>query len=139
LDTDVLSLIQQESQPAYGRLAARLRRHPPETIAATIISFQEQVLGWLSFLNRSRRQEHLLLAYAKLDGIRRYYSLANVLPFDEAALGHFISLKRQEIRLGTMDLRIASIALATGSVLVSRNLRDFRRVPNLVVEDWTAE
>ena len=35
-----------------------------------------------------------------------------------------------------MDLRIAAVALENGGVLVSRNLRDFRRIPNLTVEDW---
>ena len=36
-----------------------------------------------------------------------------------------------------MDLRIASIALVTDSILLSRNLRDFRQVPVLSVRDWT--
>jgi tRNA(fMet)-specific endonuclease VapC len=36
-----------------------------------------------------------------------------------------------------MDLRIASIALATGMTVLTRNLVDFQRVPNLNVEDWT--
>jgi tRNA(fMet)-specific endonuclease VapC len=36
-----------------------------------------------------------------------------------------------------MDLRIASISLATRSTLLSRNLRDFERVPGLDVEDWS--
>lgn len=36
-----------------------------------------------------------------------------------------------------MDLRIACIALVTSSTLLSRNLRDFRKVPGLAVEDWT--
>lgn len=38
----------------------------------------------------------------------------------------------------TMDLRIASIALIANATLLTRNLRDLRQVPNLVVEDWTA-
>lgn len=35
-----------------------------------------------------------------------------------------------------MDLRIASIVLANGATLLSRNLRDFDRVPGLRVENW---
>lgn len=36
----------------------------------------------------------------------------------------------------TMDLKIASIAIATSATLLSRNTRDFERIPNLHVEDW---
>jgi tRNA(fMet)-specific endonuclease VapC len=43
-----------------------------------------------------------------------------------------------KIRIGTMDLRIAAIALTHGATLLSRNLVDFKRVPELEVEDWTA-
>ena len=42
----------------------------------------------------------------------------------------------QKLRIGTMDLKIASITLVRRSTLLSSNLRDFQCVPGLVVEDW---
>lgn len=45
-------------------------------------------------------------------------------------------VRRQKIRLGTMDLKIAAIALIHDSTLLSANLRDFQQVPNLRAEDW---
>ena len=44
---------------------------------------------------------------------------------------------RWKMRVGTMDFRIAAIALAHDALLLSRNLTDFRKVPGLRVEDWT--
>ena len=36
-----------------------------------------------------------------------------------------------------MDLKIASIAMANEAILVSGNIKDFERVPDLTVQDWT--
>jgi len=47
------------------------------------------------------------------------------------------NLRHQHIRLGTMDLRIASIALSQDAIFFTRNTSDFNKVPNLKVEDWT--
>ncbi|MEH1826617.1 MAG: type II toxin-antitoxin system VapC family toxin [Nostoc sp.] len=44
---------------------------------------------------------------------------------------------RQRIRIGTQDLRIAAITLSVNSILVTRNHKDFEKVPNLRLEDWT--
>jgi tRNA(fMet)-specific endonuclease VapC len=60
-----------------------------------------------------------------------------VLPFDAAALADFHYLRQQKVRIGTRDLRIAAIARSRSLTLVTRNLSDFGRVPNLKTEDWT--
>ena len=50
----------------------------------------------------------------------------------------FEQLQKQHIRIGTMDLKIAAIAIANNATLLSRNLKDFSKVPGLKVEDWAA-
>jgi tRNA(fMet)-specific endonuclease VapC len=138
LDTDHLSVLQGEEQPACDRLVARLRQLPPEDVATSIVSFHEQVQGWLAYLNRARKLEQVVKAYAELETIWRSFLKMNVLPFSAEAQTEFVELRRQCRRLQTMDLRIASVAITTSSTLLSRNLRDFRQVPGLTVEDWTA-
>jgi tRNA(fMet)-specific endonuclease VapC len=45
-------------------------------------------------------------------------------------------LRAARIRIGTCDLKIASICLVDGATLLSRNLADFTQVPSLHVENW---
>lgn len=137
LDTDHLTILLRQGEHASDRLLKRLGDLPPDDVATTIVCFQEQIAGWLGFLNRAKSDAVLFRAYAELDSVIRWFSRMNVLPFDEAALDRFKSLLKQCRRVGTLDLRIASIALTTDSTLLSRNLRDFRLVPELRVEDWT--
>ena len=61
-----------------------------------------------------------------------------LLDFDSAAAAIVQQLQQQHIRIGTMDLKIASITLAHEATLLSRNVKDFQKVPGLLVEDWTA-
>jgi tRNA(fMet)-specific endonuclease VapC len=46
-------------------------------------------------------------------------------------------MKRRKLKLGKMDLRIAATVLERAAILVTRNVRDFQRVPGLRTEDWT--
>jgi tRNA(fMet)-specific endonuclease VapC len=59
------------------------------------------------------------------------------MPFDESAMDELLRLQQHRVRIGINDLRIAAIGKANGVKLLSRNLRDFRQVPHLGVEDWT--
>jgi tRNA(fMet)-specific endonuclease VapC len=66
------------------------------------------------------------------------YCRIPVLGFDAPAAVMFQRLRRTRLRMGTMDLKTAAIALSHEATLRSRNLVDFGRVPGLHVEDWTA-
>lgn len=61
----------------------------------------------------------------------------DVLTFDQGAGTTYTRLISSKIRVRTMDLRIASIALSRNLILLTRNKQDFIKVPGLVSEDWT--
>jgi len=122
-----LSVLQWREGPTCSRLRARLRQLSPDDVATTILSFQEQVQGWLAYLNRARGPEQIVLAYAKLEEIWRWFLKMNVLSFGKEAQARFTELRRQCRRLQTMDLRIGSVALVSNATLLTHNIRDFAK------------
>ena len=138
LDTDHLTIMQQRIQPERDRLRARLDQLAPDDVGTTIVSYQEQMQGWLAYLSRARTADQIVHAYAELDAMRRSFSKMNVIPHTAEAQELFAEFRRQRIRIATLDLRIACIAIASDYTLLSRNLRDFGQIPGLKVDDWTA-
>ncbi len=137
LDSDHLSFLQKKQQPEFDRLSARLDEIPEEEVCTTIVNFQEQVLGWTSYLGRARTRPAIVKAYRELLLIESYYRDFDLLPFDDSAQECFEDLRRQKIRIPTMDLRIACVTMANGGTLLTRNVRDFRQVPGLTYDDWS--
>lgn len=137
LDTDVLTIVQDTEDTNYRVLANRLDA-AGDDIYTTIISFEEQVRGWMARIAGAKSHERQVIAYWRLQRLLDDYRSRPLLPFKDAAAYQFETLRRQKIRIGTMDLRIAAIALVNDAILISRNLVDFQKVPGLRVEDWTA-
>ena len=139
LDTDCLSLLERKSGAEFYRLSEKLSSFPPDEIVTTIITFEEQMRGWMAFLAKANTIEKQISAYGKLGRFLENYRYIPTLQFDEKAGKVFQQLKSQKIKVGTMDLKIASITIAQKSLLISRNLSDYDKIPNLRVEDWTKE
>jgi len=138
LDTDHFSLLQNERFAGSTMLKSRLVQMPVGEVKVSIISFQEQMQGWLAWINRAKKPDEVLRGFHDLQECFRFYSAFDVLRFDQAAMDEFMKFKQQRIRIGTSDLRIAAIAKSNGVKLLTRNLGDFRLVPGLDAEDWTA-
>jgi tRNA(fMet)-specific endonuclease VapC len=138
MDTDHITILQRQSGTEFASLARHIGDHDPADIAFSVVSFHEQVMGCHAYLNRARRREDVIRGYAMLDQTLRNYSVAPVLGFDSTAADKLKTLETQSLRVATMDLRIAAIALTNGLILLTRNVRDFGKVPGLVTEDWTA-
>ncbi len=135
LDTDHMTAIERDGS-AGQQLRVRLRAATPESIATTIISYEEQTRGWLSTMAKARTPDMQVEVYRRLKKHLETYCRIPVVDFDEQAADVFRRLKQARIRIGTMDLKIASIALSNDATLLTRNLSDFNRVPNLRAENW---
>lgn len=136
LDTDHITLVDRGGQEGRN-IRDRLAMLPEGQVAASVISYEEQMRGWLSAINAIRNVDRQIDAYLRLERFLDYYCGMTLLPFNVAAAEQFQRLWVTRIRVGTMDLKIASIALANSATLLSRNLSDFSKVPGLVVEDWS--
>ena len=137
LDTDCLSLLERQTGSAYLRLHSKLDEFPSDEIATTIVTFEEQMRGWMSYLAKMRSIDEQVFAYETLKQYFDYFKTLIIIDFDKKAANVFRELRTQKVRIGAMDLKIASIAISNDAILISRNLKDFTKVPNLAVQDWT--
>jgi tRNA(fMet)-specific endonuclease VapC len=137
LDTDHVSLLQRPESPEGQAIVQRLRASADRDIATTVVTVEEQMRGWLAAIARHREPEQQSAYYDKLVAFIRFFDRWRIVPFQEAAVHVFRDLRQARVRVATTDLKIAAIAIAADAMLLSRNLRDFQRVPGLRVEDWT--
>jgi tRNA(fMet)-specific endonuclease VapC len=136
LDTDHLSVLERGGAAAE-RLRQRLQGFPATEVAATVVSYEEQTRGWLSYPAKARSLEEQVKACGYFQRQLRVFCAVPLIAFDTAAAAIALQLQRQRILIGTMDLKIASITLAQEATLLSRNTSDFQKVPGLHTEDWT--
>jgi tRNA(fMet)-specific endonuclease VapC len=133
LDTDMLVLFQEGHPTVRGRVLA----HPLSELATTVITVEEQLSGWYTLLRRAKKRTQLARTYQRLAETVELLSHFKILSFTEPAIERFEQLKAQKLGVKHMDLRIAAIVLEHGGRIVTRNLRDFRRVDALEIEDWS--
>ncbi len=136
LDTDHMVVLKYSHGPEHATLSAKMAASPDQHFVTTCVTLEEQLRGWLALLKRSNDPSRQVSPYEELNKLIDYFARWTRLDFDDQAADQFKQLRRQRIRIGTMDLKIAAIALVHGSIVLSANLRDFQQVPNLHVEDW---
>jgi tRNA(fMet)-specific endonuclease VapC len=139
LDADHISELQYPNSVRGAALLRRLDAVDSDQVITAIVTFEEQMRGWLAMINKQPAGISQVDAYTNLVEVMQFYRTWILLPFDRLAAEEFHQLKSQKIRIGTMDLKIAAIVLARQGTLLSANLRDFRQVPNLSVENWLSD
>jgi tRNA(fMet)-specific endonuclease VapC len=133
LDTDHISLLQR----GHIQVTEHLDAVPDERVAASVISYEEQLRGRLALVRGAQVPDKLALAYIRLREMQRFFCAIRLLDFDLRATETYASLRKQHRRLGKMDLRIAATVLSCEGILVTRNHVDFGQIAGLSLEDWT--
>ncbi|MCY7283821.1 MAG: type II toxin-antitoxin system VapC family toxin [Cyanobacteria bacterium CAN_BIN43] len=134
LDTDHVTLFQHN----HPQIIQRARTVGNANLFVTTVTLEEQMRGRLAAISRAATQpEKLAVTHTNLQNTLLYFCTINLLAFDDKAYVHYQRLLQAKLRIGTQDLRIAAIALAYQTTVVTRNLQDFGKVPNLSLEDWS--
>jgi tRNA(fMet)-specific endonuclease VapC len=128
LDTNICIYLIKQRPP---EVLTRLRKQSPIDIFISSITAAELYFGAEYSMHKERNRlalEEFLLPF-------------EILPFDEKAVLQY-GIVRTELQkkgkiIGAMDLMIAAHALANNLTLVTNNEREFTRVSNLKIENWT--
>lgn len=136
-DTDHFSILQRKAGIEYQRLSTWMASLANSDFSCSVISLHEQVVGAHAFLNQAKNSASLVRGYELLERLPRDYLAFTMLSFDAPSATVFDSLLTHNLRIATMDLRLAAIALFRNLTILTRNARDFSRVPGLKFEDRT--
>jgi tRNA(fMet)-specific endonuclease VapC len=121
LDSNIcIYLLQGKAPLARGRI----ENCRPGEIVTSAVAFAEVIRG-----ARGEGPD-------RIEAIASLFRVIPILPFDERAARLYASIP---FKRGTFDRLIAAHALALDATFVTSNLRDFRNVPGLKLEDWTVE
>ena len=133
LDSDIRSLLEKGDPVVAARSTGAVRA----TLATTVVSVEEMLSGWYTLLRLAKRRSQIVLAYERLATSVEFLSTFTIWRFTDAAVDRFERLRTMWLGVRGNDMRIAAIALELGAVLVTRNRRDFQRMPGLTIEDWS--
>jgi len=101
------------------------------------MTVDEQLSGWYTLTRQARQPKELATAYSQLGESVVRLAKWRILPYAETAIARVAQLKSLRLNVQLMDLRIAAISLEFGAMVVTRNKRDFSRIPGLSIVDWS--
>jgi tRNA(fMet)-specific endonuclease VapC len=127
LDTNICIYLIKQKPTA---VLTRLRTTNISEISISSITLSELFYG----VSKSSKPEQNFLA------LTQFVAPLEILPFNGEAAQYYGNLRahleKQGTPIGSLDMLIAAHALSLGSILVTNNVKEFRRVPNLNIENW---
>ena len=136
LDTDIATLLSYGKTDKLNQRIATLDKG--EKLALTIITRMEMLDGRIASVKKAADKDELRVAMERFLQTERLLVSFRRLNVDNAGLTHFESLLKgkKTRKMRRTDMLIAFIALAHETLLVTRNVNDYKDVPGLRVENW---
>ena len=128
LDTNICVLLIRQKSP---QVLTKLTSHPITDITISAITVAELQYGVQKSSRPAQNQQAL----------DQFLLPLSIIPFDEndaVSYGQIrTNLEVQGLPIGALDTLIATQAVQYSLILVTNNVREFARIPGLVIEDWT--
>ena len=113
------------------KVIIELKRHKPSEICVSAITYAELTHGVEKSMAVEKNRFALVLLFSNIE----------VLDFDIKAAIHYgkirAYLEKQGTPIGPLDMMIAAHAMSLGYTVVTNNIKEFQRVPDLKLENWT--
>jgi len=128
LDTDTCIYLINGRPPSVIQAVTRLE---PNQVKLSAVSLAELEYGASKSRSREKNRNALL----------RFAAAFDIVPFDDRDAEVYglirAGLERRGQLIGPYDLQIAAQAVTRGLVLVTNNVEEYRRVPDLRIQNWT--
>ena len=117
-----------------------LKRRPKELLEIFNTNASRMAISSITLSELIYGAEKSLNVDKNLEAIEEFVSHLDVLPYEAKASQHYgqikAALEKKGEIMGENDIHIAAHAISQGLILVTNNLREFKRVPNLALENW---
>jgi tRNA(fMet)-specific endonuclease VapC len=119
-----------------------LKRRPKEVLTIFNANASRMAISSITLSELIYGAEKSLNTDKNLEAVEEFVSHLEVLPYDAKASQHYgqikAALEKKGQIIGENDIHIAAHAISHGLILVSNNVREFKRVPNLALENWVS-
>lgn len=135
LDTDTFTHAHRGLLQVRARMAGVAA---PDRVAVSDATRVEVLTGRFDAVLKAADGPGVVRALERLRASEAYLGTFPLVLFDDRAAAEFDRLAGNKVvrKIGRRDLLHAAVALAHQATLVSRNLKDFKLIPGLIVENW---
>ena len=136
LDTNIVSysLYHPDSHP---HLVHKIKTVKQSLLYVSMVTLTELTNRRIQALVRNQKNPKSVKYYSYVESVLKDIQNMQWVSYGEAEYREFVKIPAS-VRCGVHDKQIAATAITHNFILVTANVRDFKGIPKLRVEDWTA-